>query len=67
MDRALGKVPEVDKIYWDWRKQQGFVRFKPGQAPTEAALQEAITTGTMYSAGMVTFITKMEDLPDEVR
>ena len=60
-------MPAVAKVYWDWRNQQGVVRFKKGQAPTEAELQKAITTGTMYSAGEVTFVTKAEDLPDEVR
>ena len=60
-------MPEIAKVYWDWRQQQGVVSFKPGQAPTEAVLQKAITTGTMYTAGEVRFITKAEDLPDEVR
>ena len=60
-------MPEIAKVYWDLRQQQGVVSFKPGQAPTEAALQKAITTGTMYTAGEVRFITKAEDLPDEVR
>lgn len=60
-------MPAVAKVYWDWRNQQGVVRFKPGEAPSEAALQKAITTGTMYTAGEVRFISKAEDLPDEVR
>ena len=60
-------MPSVDKIYWDWRDQFGYVSFKPGMMPTKAALKEAVTTGTMYTGGNVFFYYEKDELPNEIR
>lgn len=57
----------MDKIYWDWRDQYGYVSFKPGTMATEAELQKAVTTGTMYTGGSVTYYYTEAELPDEIR
>ena len=57
----------MDKIYWDWRDQLGYVSFKPGTMATEAELKKAVTTGTMYTGGSVTYYYTQAELPDEIR
>jgi hypothetical protein len=67
VERVLGEVPEVEKVYWDWRKQAGYVRFKRGLVAKKEVLAEAITKGTMYSSGEVEYLRSLAELPDELR
>ena len=67
MERVLGEVPGVEKVYWDWQGQVGYVRFVAGEIADKEALAEAITKGTMYASGEVVYIEKVAELPDELR
>ena len=67
MERVLGEVPGVEKVYWDWLGQAGYVRFVEGKIADKKALAEAITKGTMYSSGEVVYIEDVTALPDELR
>lgn len=67
MERALGELPHVAKVYWDWRNQLGWVRFDGEGAASADDLVRAVEDRTMFSGGEVTWIEREEDLPDALR
>jgi len=67
VERALGEVPNVEKVYFDWRGAIAWVRFRAGSSADGDAMSDAITEKTPYSGGLVTFVYKANSLPDALR
>ena len=67
MERALGEVPNVDEVWWDWQNAMAFVRFAGGERADEDALRLAVTERTPLTAGKVTYLVRQDDLPDALR
>ena len=67
MERALGEVPNVEAIYFDWRDAVAWVRFVPGKVTGKAILAEAITEKTPYSGGEVSYVHDVFGLPDDLQ
>ncbi len=67
MERALGEVPHVDEVWWDWQNAVAFVRFTRGERADEDALRLAVTQNTPLTAGKVTYLDRLEELPDSLR
>lgn len=67
MERALGEVPHVERVFWDWRNQVGYVRFRPGEVAEAAALRKAIDERTMFRSGEVVWLERASELPDGLR
>ena len=44
-----------------------FVRFTPGERADEDALRLAVTQNTPLTAGKVTYLDRLEELPDSLR
>lgn len=65
--RALGEVPNVEAVYFDWRDAIAWVRFKAGKVADAETLAEAITEKTPYSGGRVQFVHDVSGLPDDLR
>ena len=67
MERALGEVPNVENVYFDWRGAIAWVRFRAGSIADGDAMSEAITEKTPYSGGVVTFVYTADGFPDALR
>ena len=67
MERALGEVPNVDAVSFDWRGAIAWVRFKAGTVVDAETLEEVITEKTPYSGGEVIFVYELFGLPDDLR
>jgi hypothetical protein len=67
VERALGEVPNVDKVWWDWQNAMAFARFSSGERADEDALRLAVTERTPFTAGKVTYLVRQDELPDALR
>ena len=67
MIRALGEVPNVETIHFDWRGAVAWVRFTPGKVADKERLAEAISEKTPYSGGEVRYVHDVFELPDDLR
>jgi len=67
VERALGKVPNVEKVHWDWQEGVVYVRFTRDGHPGEDVLRRAVDEGTAYTSGNITYYDRIEGLPDALR
>ena len=67
MERALGEVPHVDEVWWDWQKAVAYVRFAAGQRADADALRLAVTERTPLTGGTVTYLVREDEFPDALR
>ena len=67
MERALGEVPNVDEVWWDWQNAVAFVRFASGKRADEDALRLAVTERTPLTAGKVKYLVRADEFPDALR
>ncbi|MHC4952570.1 MAG: hypothetical protein ACYTGZ_01670 [Planctomycetota bacterium] len=66
MERALGEVPNVKTVYFEWRGAIAWVRFEAGKTAEAKTLAEAVTKKTPFSGGPVLFVYELSGLPDEL-